>query len=172
MKTKKQEDKIMMLLKRNENWLPGMLASMFDNDLMPQMQLTTPAINIKETEDAYELEVAMPGMGREDFRLRLDDQGCLMVSVEKRVESEEHQPDAQPQEKEEAKTEEAAADLKPVRYLRREFAYTKFQKNFIVPENVDKSKISAKVDNGILTVEMPKMSEEDRRKNDRTIEIH
>ncbi|MDE6307321.1 MAG: Hsp20/alpha crystallin family protein, partial [Bacteroidales bacterium] len=65
----------MMLLKRNENWLPGMLASMFDNDLMPKMQLTTPAINIKETEDAYELELAMPGMGREDFRLRLDDQG-------------------------------------------------------------------------------------------------
>ncbi|MDE5607020.1 MAG: Hsp20/alpha crystallin family protein [Bacteroidales bacterium] len=162
----------MMLLKRNENWLPGMLASMFDNDLMPKMQLTTPAINIKETEEAYELELAMPGMGREDFRLRLDDQGCLMVSVEKKTESEERQPEAQPQEKEEAKAEEAAADLKPVRYLRREFAYTKFQKNFIVPENVDKSKISAKVDNGILTVEMPKMSEEDRRKNDRTIEIH
>lgn len=162
----------MMLVKRNENWLPGMLAGLFDNDLMPKMQLTTPAINIKETEKAYELELAMPGMSREDFSLRLDDNGCLMVSVEKKTESEERQPEMQTQEKEGAKASETEAEMTPVRYLRREFAYTKFQKNFIVPENVDKSKISARVDNGILTVEMPKMSEEDRRKNDRMIEIH
>lgn len=162
----------MMLVKRNENWLPGMLAGLFENDLMPKMQLTVPAINIKETEKAYELEVAMPGMSREDFSLRLDDNGCLMISVEKKAESEERSPESQSQEKEASKASEVEGEMKPVRYLRREFAYTKFQKSFIVPENVDKSKISAKVDNGILTVEMPKMSEEDRRKNDRMIEIH
>ena len=162
----------MMLLKRNENWLPGMLAGWFENDLMPKMQLTTPAVNIKETENAYELELAMPGMSREDFSLRLDDNGCLMVSVEKKAESEERLPEHQSQEKEASKASGTEGKMKEVRYLRREFAYTKFHKNFIVPENVDKSKISAKVDNGILTAEMPKMSEEDRRKNDRMIEIH
>ncbi len=162
----------MMLLKRNENWLPGMLAGLFENELLPKMQLTTPAINIKETEKAYELELAMPGMSREDFSLRLDDSGCLMVSVEKKTEAEERRPEVQMQEKEEAKAAEEGAEKSQVRYLRREFAYTKFQKNFIVPENVDKSRISAKVDSGILTVELPKMSEEDRRKNDRMIEIH
>lgn len=184
---KKQEDKIMMLLKRNENWLPGMLAGWFDNDLMPKaQQWTTPAVNIKETDAAYELELAMPGMNREDIRLRLDDDGCLTVSVKKEAVSEsgdaaenrrgneraEEGDSMQPCDKKEVESNLASDELKPFRYLRREFTCTEFQKSFIVPENVDKAKISAKADNGVLTVEMPKMREEDRRKNDRTIEIH
>lgn len=172
-----------MMLLKNENYWPGMLAGWMNEDLMPNLSprvsVAAPAVNIKETEKAYELEMAMPGMGREDVRLRLDHNDCLVISVEKKSETCEGDGEAAACTK--TKTDAASAEASgattttttaPVRYLRREFSHVKFQKSFIVPDNVDKTKISAKAEHGVLMVELPKMSEEDRQKNDRAIEIH
>lgn len=173
-----------MMLLKNENYWPGMLAGWMNEDLMPNLSprvsVAAPAVNIKETEKAYELEMAMPGMGREDVRLRLDHNDCLVISVEKKSETCEGDGEAAAKSCTETKASDSAeascatttTTTVPVRYLRREFSHVKFQKSFIVPDNVDKTKISAKAEHGVLMVELPKMSEEDRQKNDRAIEIH
>ena len=62
-------------------------------------------------------------------------------------------------------------EKKDGRYLRREFSYSKFQQTMILPDNVDKEKISAQVENGVLAIELPKLSEEEIKKPERTIEI-
>lgn len=58
------------------------------------------------------------------------------------------------------------------KYLRREFSYTKFQQSLYLPDNVDKEKITANVANGVLTIELPKYSQEEKAKINRVIEIH
>ena len=55
--------------------------------------------------------------------------------------------------------------------MRREFSYTKFQQTMILPDNVDKEKISAQVEHGVLTIELPKLSEEEVKKSERLIEV-
>ena len=56
-------------------------------------------------------------------------------------------------------------------YLRREFSYSKFQQTMILPDNVDKEKISAAVENGVLSVQLPKISEEEVKKAEKQIEV-
>ena len=80
---------------------------------------TAPAINIRETETNYEIEVAAPGMTREDFTIKIENNNQLVVSMEKKHEQKED------------KKEEG-------RYLRREFSYTRFQQAMILPDDVVK----------------------------------
>lgn len=110
---------------------------------------SVPAVNIRETNDNFEVEVAAPGMTRKDFRVELD--GTLLtISSEKRDEREE---------KEEG------------RYNRREFSYQSFQRSFNLPkEVVDADKIKAKYENGLLRLLVPKR-EEAKQKPPRMIEI-
>ena len=118
---------------------------------MAKANATAPAINVIETENGYKVEVAAPGMTKGDFNIRIDEDNNLVISMEKKIEDKE--------------------DKKDGRYLRREFSYSKFQQTMILPENVDKEKISAQVENGVLTIELPKLSEEEVKKAERTIEI-
>lgn len=69
------------------------------------------------------------------------------------------------------KKSEKKEERKEDRYLRREFSYTKFQQTMILPDNVDKEKISAQVEHGVLTIELPKLSEEEVKKSERLIEV-
>lgn len=123
----------------------------FDNELMAKANATAPAINVIETDKAYKLELAAPGMTKEDFSVRIDEENNLVISMEKKAENKEEKKDG--------------------RYLRREFSYSKFQQTMILPENVDKDHISAQVENGVLNIELPKLSEEEVKKPDRTIEV-
>lgn len=143
----------MMPIRRNynQNWLPSIFNDFFDNEWMAKANATAPAINVIETENGYKVEVAAPGMTKGDFNIRIDEDNNLVISMEKKIEDKE--------------------DKKDGRYLRREFSYSKFQQTMILPENVDKEKISAQVENGVLTIELPKLSEEEVKKAERTIEI-
>ena len=132
-----------MPVRRSQNWLPSIFNDFFDNELMAKANATAPAINVIETDKAYKLELAAPGMTKEDFSVRIDEENNLVISMEK----------------------------KDGRYLRREFSYSKFQQTMILPENVDKDHISAQVENGVLNIELPKLSEEEVKKPDRTIEV-
>ena len=135
----------------NQNWLPCIFNDFFDNNWMEKANATAPAINVVESDKDYKVEVAVPGMTKEDFNIHLGDENELVISMEKKVENE---------------------DKENKKYLRREFSYTKFQQSLYLPDNVDKEKITANVANGVLTIELPKYSQEEKAKINRVIEIH
>lgn len=118
-----------MPVRRSQNWLPSIFNDFFDNEWMVKANATAPAINVIETEKAYKVELAAPGMTKEDFNVRIDEENNLVISMEKKTENKEEKKDG--------------------RYLRREFSYSKFQQTMILPENVDKDHISAQVENGV-----------------------
>lgn len=128
---------------RSNSWLPTVFNDFFDTDFMPKANATAPAINVKETEKAYVVELAAPGMTKENFDVNINDEGNLVIKM---------------QSKEEKKEEDKAT-----RYLRREFSYSHYVQTLILPKNVDKEKISASVSNGILTVELPKIVKEETK---------
>ena len=135
----------------NQNWLPSIFNDFFDNNWMEKANATAPAINVVESDKDYKVEVAVPGMTKEDFNIHLGDENELVISMEKKVENE---------------------DKENKKYLRREFSYTKFQQSLYLLDNVDKEKITANVANGVLTIELPKYSQEEKAKINRVIEIH
>ena len=133
----------------DQNWLPTFFNDFFDNDWMMKTNATAPAINVVESDKGYKVEVAAPGMKKEDFNMHLGDNNELIITMEQKNENkEEHK-----------------------KYLRREFAYSKFQQSFILPDDVEKEKISASVNDGILTIELPKHAPEEKAKVNRVIEI-
>lgn len=146
----------MMPVRRNPNWLPNIFNDFFDNDWMVKANATAPAINVFETEKEYKVELAVPGMTKEDFNVHIDEENNLVISMEKKTES-----------KEENKGEEK----KEGRYLRREFSYTKFQQTMILPDDVDKDKISAQVENGVLNILLPKFTEQEKEKAKKFIDV-
>lgn len=98
---------------------------------------TLPAVNVKETDDEYILEVAAPGMTKKDFKVNFQN-NVLTISSEKQEEKKEDDDN----------------------YTRREFSYQSFQRSFTVPHNdVDSDKISANYADGILNVKLPKREE-------------
>lgn len=141
----------MMPVRKSQNWLPSIFNDFFDNDWMLKANSTAPAINVIESENNYKVELAAPGMTKEDFNVRIDEDNNLVISMEKKSENAEEKKDG--------------------RYLRREFSYTKFQQTMILPENVDKENISAQVENGVLMIELPKLSEEEIKKAEKQIEV-
>lgn len=141
----------MMPVRRSQNWLPSIFNDFFDNEWMAKANATAPAINVIESEKEYKVEVAAPGMTKDDFNIRVDEDNNLVISMEKKVENKEEKKDG--------------------RYLRREFSYSKFQQTMILPDNVDEGRIGAKVENGVLLIEIPKLSQDQIRKNERLIEI-
>lgn len=142
-----------MPVRRTQSWLPSIFNDFFDNDWMEKTNATAPAINVIESEKNYKVEVAAPGMTKDDFNIHLGDDNELVISMEKKVENEDK-------------------DKENKKYLRREFSYTKFQQSLYLPDNVDKENISANVSDGVLTIELPKYSPEEKAKVNRVIEIH
>ncbi len=133
-------------------WNPSLISNMdsffddFFKSQFPALQkmnfsaegTTMPAINIKETDEEYALEVAAPGLVKKDFNISVEN-GMLTISAEKEVKTEE-------EEEEEG-------------YTRKEFSYSSFKRSFTLPDGADDSKISAKYIDGILQVVLPKKPE-------------
>lgn len=92
-------------------------------------------------------------MTKDDFNIHLGDDNELVITMEKKNESKEE-------------------DKENKKYLRREFSYSKFQQAFVLPDDVEKDKISANVTDGVLTIELPKSTPEEKAKVNRVIEIH
>lgn len=140
----------MLPVMKANGWFPTVIDEFFNNEWMPQMKATEPAINVKEDYKSYTMEVAVPGIKKEYCRININNDGNLEVAIENKLEH-----------KDEDKKEH---------YIRREFSYSNYQQTYVLPENVDKEKISAKVENGVLTITMPKYTKEEA-KTQRMIEI-
>jgi len=103
---------------------------------MPRMNVTAPAINVKENDKEYEVELAAPGTTKDDFKVNVDKDGNLTIKMEHKDEN-----------KDENKKEH---------YLRREFSYSNYEQALTLPEDVEKDKIEAKVNNGVLHIILPR----------------
>lgn len=126
---------------RRNSWLPTVFNDFFDTDFMPKANATAPAINVKETDKAYIVELAAPGMKKENFDVNINHEGNLVIKMQNKQEQKE--------------------EGKNTRYLRREFSYSQYEQTLILPEDVDKEKIAAKVNDGVLTVDLPKVVKEE-----------
>ena len=129
-------------------WLPEVFNDFFDNNYMPKANATAPAINVLESKTDYRVELAAPGMRKEDFDVNINTDGDLVIKMDRKGEKHEEN----------------------VHYLRREFSYTKYEQTLILPDDVDKQKISANVAEGVLTIVLPKVVREEQ-KIARSIEI-
>lgn len=137
----------------SQNWLPSIFNDFFDTDWMGRTNATAPAINVIETDKDYKVEVAAPGMTKDDFNIQLTENNELVITMEKKNESKENEKDNK-------------------KYLRREFSYTKFEQALVLPEDVEKDKIEAHVNDGVLTIDLPKRTPEEKAKVNKMIEIH
>ena len=108
----------MLPARKNQDWLPSIFNDFFGNEWLVKPNFSTPAINVVETEKEYRVEVAAPGMTKDDFKINLDDENNLTINVEKK----------------------------------------------------EKEKISAKVEHGVLTIEIPK-KQGSEKKVSRTIDV-
>lgn len=142
---------MMPVRRNNQTWLPSIFNDFFDNEWMEKANATAPAINVSESEIEYKVEVAAPGMTKEDFNIHIDEDNNLVISMEKKTDNKEEKKDR--------------------KYLRREFSYSKFEQTMILPDDVDKEKIGAAVENGVLDITLPKLSKENLPKLTRDIEI-
>ena len=146
----------MLLAKRNQNYNQNWLPSLF-NDFMNDDWFTTrttgavPALNVIENEKNYELEFAVPGLKKDELNLQVDNDGIMSISMTR-------------------KNEENKEDNKR-NYIRREFTYQEFNQSYILPDDADRAKISAKVENGVLTINVPKMPAEKQPQAVQTIAI-
>jgi HSP20 family protein len=131
----------MAIIRRTDSWLPSVFNDFFGNEWMESSVKSTPAVNIQQNEAGFIVEVAAPGMTKEDCVVRLDENNNLVISFEKKTESE---------------------DKKNGAYLRREFSYSQFQRTMILPDNIDKENISAEVKNGVLSVVIPTIDETEK----------
>jgi len=111
----------------------------------------TPKMNVSESDNDYRLELSMPGMKKEDLSLSIDTDNNLVIEMN-------HQ-------------EEKKDNDEKRNYLRREFSTAQFKQMLSMPENVKKDSISAKVENGILTITLPKFTAEEQKQLTQTIAI-
>ena len=131
----------MSLVKRSD-WPIGnsMLTDLFDNDRVfnsPWLSgRNAPAVNIKENEKNYEVELAAPGYDKKDFNISID-HGLLTVSAERREEKEEKEDN----------------------YTRREFGFSSFSRSFNLPTNTNEENIDAKYTDGVLKLTIAKIRE-------------
>ncbi|MBO5808391.1 MAG: Hsp20/alpha crystallin family protein [Bacteroidales bacterium] len=127
----------------------------FDNRTLEKVGVTSPAINVKESENGYKIEVAAPGMCKDDFKIHLNKDGNLVIDMEKTN----------------CGCKDKDGEKRECKYLRKEFSYSKFSQTLLLPENADKDAIEAKVSNGILYIKVPKTTKEKIEDEKRVIEV-
>ncbi len=134
---------------KSNGWFPTMFDDFINTDFMPRANHTAPAVNLKETDKSYVMELAAPGTKKEYCRVAINDEGNLTIAIENKQEHKHEDKDHH--------------------YLRREFSYSNYEQNYVLPDDVVKDQISAKVEDGILTITMPKT--EPKEKVTKAIEV-
>lgn len=140
----------MLPILHRDSWLPDVFEDFFNTDFMPRANATAPAVNVIENENDYTVELAAPGLKKEDFNVSIDNDGNLNIKMEQKSDKKD--------------------ENKKSHYLRREFSYSKYEQTLMLPDDVKKDKVSAKVDNGVLYITLPKV-EDKKQKVQRQIEV-
>jgi HSP20 family protein len=143
-----------VVTRRNQNWLPGIFSDLFDDNftLIPARQFASPAVNIKESAKDFQIEIAAPGMTKDDFKIHVNNNEELVIALER-------------------KSEKENKDEKDGTYLRREFSYASYHQSFTLPENIDVEGIGAKMQDGVLKITLPKKTEQKQIPAKRQISI-
>lgn len=147
--------------RKNENatsWLPSIFDDFFNDEFMGipvSRQFATPAVNIREEEKQFDIEIAAPGMTKNDFKININQNGELTILLEKTKEEKESD----------------AKEEKRHTWLRREFAYSSYSQSFTIPDEVDESQITAKMENSVLNITLPKKEQVIQEPVTRQIEI-
>ncbi|MBQ9639793.1 MAG: Hsp20/alpha crystallin family protein [Bacteroidales bacterium] len=144
----------MMLAKRNSYMMPSLLNELLDwnnwNQAPTSEGAVSPKMNVSESKTDYRLELCVPGLKKEDINISIDTENNLVIEMNKKEEHEEKDDR---------------------HYLRREFSSTQFKQVLSLPENVKRENISAKAAHGVLTVTLPKVTEEEKKALAQTIQI-
>lgn len=140
----------MMIARRNQDLMPSLINELMNwNNMLGEEHTSTPKMNVTESNADFQVEMCVPGLKKEDFTINLDNNNNLVIRI--------------------VKTEEKKEDGR--KYLRREFGDMQFNQTLVLPENVKKEAITAKVENGILSVILPKLTEDEKKGLMRMIEI-
>ena len=132
------------------SYKPFLWSSLFDDDFFPVVSgrsTSMPAVNIREDEKRFTLDLAVPGIDKKDLKIEINED-VITISSEQKMEKEENRDD----------------------FKRREFSYSAFCRSFYLPENVNKEKIEANYKDGILSVVLPK-DQEEKAKLSREVKI-
>lgn len=142
----------MLVTRNNHELMPSLFNELLNwgTGYAPEMHSATPKMNISETDKAYEMELCVPGLRKEDLSICIDSDNQLVVEMNKENRKEEKEGR---------------------KWLRREFSSTQFKQAFTLPDNVKRDQISAKVENGILSIEMPKFTEGEKKALAQKIDI-
>jgi len=127
----------------------------FENKAIDKVGITAPAINVLENEKEYKVEVAAPGMCKDDFKVHINKDGNLVIEMEKTN----------------CGCKGKDEDKKECRYLRKEFSYSKFSQTLLLPDDIDKEGIDAHVTNGILKIIIPKLEKPKAEDEKKVIEV-
>ncbi len=149
----------MLVARRNQDLMPSLFNELLDwnnwNDgLWSETHHTTPKMNVSETDKNYELEICVPGLKKEDLNISIDPDNNLVVEMVQEEKSDDKQ-------KENGR-----------KYLRREFSRMQFKQMMTLPDNVKKEDIKARVNDGILYIELPKVTEQEKKALSQTIQIN
>ena len=137
----------MLVTRRNQDFMPTLFNELLNwNDTT----FSTPRMNIMETKDNYKLELCIPGLTKDDVKLSINAEGNLVVEMTKEMKNEKKED---------------------TRYLRHEFSVEHFRQTVMLPDDIHKDQISAKVENGILDIVIPKVTVEEKQKQIQTIEV-
>lgn len=138
----------MLVTRRPQDFMPTLF-----NELMNigNSNYTNPQMNVIESKDNYKVQLLVPGLKKEDLKISIDTEGNLVVEMSR-----------------ENKVEEKRDEC---RYLRREFSVEQFRQTLMLPEDIHREQITAKVENGILDIVIPRVTKEERQKLVQNIEV-
>ena len=139
-----------------QNFMPDFFNDFFGNMSLDGSSTKSPAINVLEDDLEYKLELAAPGMTKDDFKVHLNKDGNLVIESEKKCE---------------CKDECKEKDEKKRKYIRKEFSYMKMHQTLILPEDVVKDTINASMCDGVLCIELPRKAPEPKNNITKVIEI-
>lgn len=138
----------MLVTRRPQDFMPTLFNELMN---MGSNNYTNPQMNVIETKENYKVQLLVPGLKKEDLKISIDTEGNLVVEMSKENKVEEKKDEG--------------------RYLRREFSIEQFRQTLMLPEDIHREQISAKVENGILDIVIPRVTMEEKQKLVQNIEV-